>query len=107
MTASNMGVTRIEQLRGRIDDLDRQIVGLLAQRTEIVRKLTEHKRNEEQVRSLDRVQAVLDRVRGLAERYGMPPDIAVATYRTLIQELTDMQMDRLAARQGTRSEADQ
>ena len=89
---------RIADQRLLIDDLDRRIVALLAERTRVVRILTENKRDEAAVRSPDRVAAVVARVRALAEEHGMPPGIAEATYRTLIEELTQMQLVRLAER---------
>ena len=89
---------RIDELRGSIDVLDRQIIRLLAERTAVVRELTEYKRDEETVRSPARVEQVIEKVRGLADEEGMPPGIAEATYRTLIAELTDLQMRRLAER---------
>ncbi|MEV0126394.1 chorismate mutase [Streptomyces sp. NPDC050703] len=92
------GDGRIGELRLTIDDLDRRIVALLAERTTVVRTLTEYKRDEEAVRSPGRVEQVVAKVRGLAEEYGMPPGIAEATYRTLIDELTRLQLDRLAER---------
>lgn len=89
----------IGELRVTIDALDRQIVSLLAERTTVVRTLTEYKRDEETVRSPGRVEDVIAKVRALAEEFGMPPAIAEATYRTLIGELTGLQLDRLAERQ--------
>lgn len=90
----------IERMRARIDELDDQIVRLLAERTAAVRVLSEHKSDEAAVRSPDRVHQVLQRVEALAERHGMPPEIARETYRTLIDQLTRLQLDRLAERQG-------
>lgn len=89
---------RIGELRGRIDGLDQRIVELLAERTRVVRELTGHKTDEAAIRSPDRVRQVLDRVHDLAERHGMPPAVAVATYRALIEELTRMQLDMMDAR---------
>ncbi|MEU5219871.1 chorismate mutase [Streptomyces sp. NPDC020807] len=97
MTAS----ARIDELRLSIDALDRQIVALLAARTRVVRELTEFKNDEETVRSPARVEQVIAKVRGLAEEEGMPPAIAEAAYRTLIDELTRLQLDRLAERRNT------
>jgi isochorismate pyruvate lyase len=98
------GTARIEELRGSIDTLDRQIVALLAARTQVVRELTEYKRDEETVRSPGRVEQVIAKVRGLADEHGMPPGIAEATYRTLIAELTELQLDRLAERRAAAGE---
>lgn len=90
---------RIDELRAIIDDVDRRLVALLAERTRTVRSLTEFKHDEETVRSPARVEAVVAKVRTLADEHGMPPGIAEATYRTLISELTALQLDRLAQRQ--------
>ncbi|MFF2521908.1 chorismate mutase [Streptomyces liangshanensis] len=98
------GHARIDELRGSIDVLDRQIVRLLAERTGVVMELTEHKRDEQTVRSPGRVEQVIEKVRRLADEQGMPPGIAEATYRTLIKELTDLQMVRLAERRAAAAE---
>ncbi|MFJ5774445.1 chorismate mutase [Streptomyces sp. NPDC093094] len=92
------GPERIEELRVSIDALDRQIVALLAERTAVVRELTEFKNDEETVRSPRRVEQVIAKVRGLADAEGMPAAIAEAVYRTLIKELTDLQLRRLHER---------
>ncbi|WP_433554075.1 chorismate mutase [Micromonospora zamorensis] len=92
------GPARIAELRGAIDGLDQRIIALLAERTRVVQELTAHKTDEATVRSPDRVRQVLDRVHDLASRHGMPPEVAVGTYRALIDELTRMQLDMLAAR---------
>lgn len=88
----------IGQARQQIDVVDRRIVALLAERTRIVADLTEHKTDEATVRSPDRVQQVLDKVQALAQEEAMPVEIALATYRALIDALTTMQLERLAQR---------
>ncbi|MDI3405787.1 chorismate mutase [Streptomyces cavernicola] len=98
------GAERIDELRGSIDGLDRQIVAMLAERTRVVRELTVHKRDEETVRSPGRVEQVIAKVRRLADESGMPPGIAEATYRTLIAELTELQLDLLAERRAAAAE---
>lgn len=95
------GPERIDELRVSIDALDRQIIALLAQRTSVVRELTEFKNDEETVRSPGRVAQVIEKVRRLAVEEGMPPGIAESVYRTLITELTDLQMELLAERRAT------
>ncbi|WP_410512207.1 chorismate mutase [Paenibacillus sp. BR2-3] len=85
--------------RQEIDRIDRQIVALLAERTQVVKKIMVLKTDEESVRSCDRVQQVLDKVAKLAEEIGLEPQIAVPTYQTLITVLTDMQLEYLHSRQ--------
>ncbi|MFD7539079.1 chorismate mutase [Streptomyces sp. NPDC059819] len=96
---------RIDELRLSVDALDRQIVGLLAQRTLVVRELTAFKTDEETVRSPGRVAQVIEKVRSLAVEEGMPPGIAESVYRTLITELTDLQMELLAERRASAGRA--
>ncbi|MFD7337588.1 chorismate mutase [Streptomyces violascens] len=98
------GPERIDELRVSIDALDRQIIALLAQRTAVVRELTEFKNDEETVRSPGRVAQVIEKVRRFAADEGMPPGIAESVYRTLITELTDLQMSLLAERRAAAAE---
>lgn len=92
---------QLSQFRAQIDALDERIVELLAARTKIVQELMVLKKDEESVRGCDRVHQVLDRIGRLASIRGIPADIAVRTYRALIEALTDMQLQYLAASQGT------
>lgn len=94
-----MNQEQLTVYRNEIDQLDRQIIALIAERTKVVKKIMVLKTDEESVRSCDRVQQVLDKVARLAEENGLEPEIAVPTYRTLIQVLTVMQLEYLQQRQ--------
>ncbi|OAB35882.1 hypothetical protein PMSD_12860 [Paenibacillus macquariensis subsp. defensor] len=94
MNQENLTIQREE-----IDRIDRKIVALLAERTQVVKNIMVLKTNEDSVRSIDRVQQVLDKVAKLAEENGLEPQIAVSTYETLITVLTDMQLEYLHLRQ--------
>lgn len=78
----------LQELRGRIDALDEQIVGLLAQRALCVRDATRFKRDAFQVRAPERQAQVFARVRQLASAHesAFPgfPDLVEASYRTLV-----------------------
>jgi isochorismate pyruvate lyase len=75
-------------LRQKIDDLDRQIVELLAARAWCVRDATRFKRNSFEVSSLERQAQVFARVRELAGahagQFPALPDVVEATYRVLV-----------------------
>lgn len=94
-----MNQEQLTVYRNEIDCLDSQIIALIAERTQVVKKIMVLKTDEESVRSCDRVQQVLDKVARLAEENGLEPEIAVPTYRTLIQVLTEMQLEYLQRRQ--------
>lgn len=78
----------LAQLRQRIDALDQDIIGLLAQRALCVRDATRFKRDAFQVAAPARQAQVFARVRALAAQHedSFPglPDIVEATYRTLV-----------------------
>jgi isochorismate pyruvate lyase len=89
----------LRTLRREIDALDERIIGLLAERTALVDRVKVVKHDEQAVRSTDRVAQVLARVRGLAEAHGLDPVIAERTYATLIDVLTERQLDYLRHQQ--------
>ncbi len=78
----------LAELRQRIDDLDDQIVALLAQRADCVRDATRFKRDAFQVQAPARQAQVFERVRALAAAHetAFPglPDIVESAYRTLV-----------------------
>lgn len=75
-------------LRQRIDQLDQQIVELLAQRALCVRDATRFKRDAFQVQAPARQAQVFARVRAMAEEHAQAfpglPAIVEDTYRTLV-----------------------
>ena len=77
--AANLG-----EIRAHIDRLDAQIVTLLAERGRYVKDATRFKRDRHQVAAPSRQQAVIDRVRMLAQASGLPAAVAEAAYRALI-----------------------
>jgi len=87
----------ITELRARIDALDEQLVGLLAERIEVVHRVARHKTDEASVRAPDRVQQVVDKVRALAEHRGIPADLVERLWRLLIAELTELELERVQA----------
>lgn len=93
-----MNQEQLLQYRNDIDVIDREIITLIAERTQIVKKIMLLKKDEESVRSSDRVQQVLDKVSRIAEDYGLESHIIVPVYQTLITVLTDMQLEHLHSR---------
>ena len=76
----------LSEIRSAIDELDREIVALIARRQTWVVKAGELKRGEEAdaVRAPARVEGVVTRVRKLAADTGASPDVVEATYRAMI-----------------------
>ena len=72
-------------LRDRIDVIDAEIVGLLAQRMACVREVIGLKQSAGLPARIDaRVEQVVAHVRSKAQSLGAPPDLAETVYRALI-----------------------
>ena len=86
----------LKPLRNEIDQLDRQIVDLLAQRADIVRRVVKVK-NEHNIPVVipERINEVLDHVAGSAADKNLSPDVARAIYKILIDYACAMEKDIL------------
>ena len=76
----------LSEVRSAIDELDREIVALIARRQSWVVKAGELKRGEDHdaVRAPARVEGVVAHVRQLAADAGASPEVVEATYRAMI-----------------------
>lgn len=99
MPAREQGTVALASLREEIDDLDARIVELLARRMEVVERVVAIK-DRDGIPALlpGRVEEVVGRVRAKAEAAGMPPDLADAVWRRMIEWIVDYENARLDAR---------
>lgn len=81
----------LDQVRQNIDRLDRQMVQLLAQRSGFVAQAARFKKTASEVPAPARVAQVLDKVRGLAQEFGAPPEVAAATWQAMITAFIAME----------------
>ncbi len=86
----------LEEAREFIDATDHQIVALLAQRAGFVQQAACFRKDS----GTDRVQHVLKRVRGMALRHALDPDLIEATYRTMIEGFIQTELSEHARRNG-------
>jgi chorismate mutase/prephenate dehydrogenase len=89
----------LNDLRKRLNELDRQLIELIAERQSVVEKVGEQKRSAGQAtRDYAREKQVLDRVRAGAVELGVAPDVAEQVMRLLIQtSLTRQERARVRA----------
>ncbi|QIK63320.1 chorismate mutase [Leucobacter viscericola] len=83
----------IEEVRAQIDQLDRRIVELIAERQGWVVTAGSLKKDEQGVRAPARVEQVIEKVRNLAEEAGASPEVVERTYRALIAAFIDLELD--------------
>lgn len=86
--------TSLNEIRTAIDSLDARIVGLIAERQAWVVRAGELKRGDAQdsVRAPARVDAVIAKVRALAEENGAVPDVVERTYRAMIDAFIELEI---------------
>ena len=90
-----MGVARcenLEQIRERIDALDREIVSLLARRGEYVLQAAAFKRDAAHVRAPARAATVIDNAGRLAEEAGADRAVVERIYREIVAAFTDAEL---------------
>ena len=82
----------LEQVREKIDGLDRQIVGLLAERGAYVAQAARCKKDSDAVRAPQRVEQVIGKVRTLADELGANPDVTESVYRAMIAAFIEQEL---------------
>ena len=95
-----MMCSSLEEVRSNIDRIDNEIIKLIAERTGYVKLASSFKKDESGVKALDRVEAVIKKVREKALEYGADPDMVEALYREMISSFINMEMDEFRKDQG-------
>ena len=87
-------MTSIQNLRNQIDQLEHQLLVLLAQRQQIVEKIGQLKpiNSQAAVTAPDRVKQVLLNRQQEAEKLGLSPDVALAIWQTMIEAFTALEL---------------
>lgn len=76
--------TSLAEVRLHIDQIDRELVALLARRADFVNEAARLKRDAAEIPDPARVATVIARVRRLAGQHGLDPDLAAAVWQTMI-----------------------
>jgi isochorismate pyruvate lyase len=73
------------EVRQAIDAIDRELVGLLADRLHFIAEAARIKASRDLVRDDDRVEDVLKKVRSSAKEHGIDPDLIAGVFRELVE----------------------
>jgi isochorismate pyruvate lyase len=90
------GPTSLADVRARIDEIDTDLVRLLADRESLVRAAAAFKTDAAAVRAPDRVEQVISSVRDRAAAAGLSPTVAEAVWRAMIAAFIDLELDQHA-----------
>lgn len=74
----------MEDVRGQIDRIDREIVGLLAERQTYIERAAQLKTSRQTVHDAARIEDVVTKVVAEAKRQGLSPEIAEPVWREII-----------------------
>jgi isochorismate pyruvate lyase len=82
----------INEVRDNIDQIDRKIVALLAERGSFVTQAAAFKKTSDEVRAPNRVEQVIAKVRSLAQEHGANPKVVEAVYRAMISAFIEAEL---------------
>lgn len=82
----------LESIRRGIDKVDTRIVKLLRKRSALVSAAGMHKKSESAVSNEARVEVVIQKVRELAIKEGVDPELVETVYRTMIGQFVIQEM---------------
>lgn len=85
----------LDEVRERIDAVDREIVRLLGERSGYVQQVVRFKRTAEDARAPARVEQVIARVRSHADETGVDPDLVERIYRLMIDWFIEEELKQL------------
>ncbi len=87
----------LEDVRQRIDELDRAMVELIARRGGFVAQAARFKKDSADVRAPARVEQVIAKVRALASERGASAEVVEQVYRAMIAAFIDEELRTHAA----------
>lgn len=82
----------LSEVRAHIDQLDDQIVALLALREQQVKQAAAYKTNEASVRASDRRTQMMQRLEGRAVQEGVNPEIVERVYTAMVDAFIDLEL---------------
>ncbi|MDD2829272.1 MAG: chorismate mutase [Sulfuricurvum sp.] len=82
----------LEELRRYIDQLDDQIVELIATRNAYVKQAAKFKQSIDEIKGDERMEAVMDRVRNRAMEFGVSPNLLTKLYKIMIDEMVEAEI---------------
>lgn len=85
----------LEQVREKIDQLDQELIELIATRQYYVDQAVRFKHSVEEVQSPERVQLVINKVRQKAIDAGTNPDLVEMLYREMIQHFIQRELKEI------------
>jgi isochorismate pyruvate lyase len=94
-------MTTLSELRFQIDELDRRLITLLAERAAYVQQVGELKTSDSEIVAEDRQKQVYQTRRAWASEQGLDPDFVEALYRLMVEHFIEKERQQLAERKNS------
>jgi len=85
----------LDEARLEIDEIDAQLVELISKRSHIIRKIASFKDSIEEVKTDDRIDFILQRVRHLAIEKNISPNLISELFTIMIDEMVETEIAEL------------
>ncbi len=82
----------LKEVRDEIDKIDEALVELISQRSHLVRQAAAFKNSIEEVKAQDRVDFILQRVRQLAIKKEVSPNMIADLFKIMINEMVETEI---------------
>lgn len=82
----------IEEVRNNINNIDEQIVKLIALRGDFVKQAAKFKKDNHDVKAPKRVEEVISKVKNIARLNGANEEVVENIYRTMIDSFIKLEM---------------
>lgn len=85
----------LDEVRSNIDRIDKELIRLISERSTFVNQAAQFKKTESEVEAPKRVEQVITKVRDLAQKENLDPDIAESIYREMITAFIQQEKSKL------------
>ena len=82
----------IDEVRNNINNIDEQIVKLIALRGEFVKQAAKFKKDSDDVKAPKRVEEVINKVKNIAKSTGANEEVVENVYRSMINSFKKLEM---------------
>ncbi|MFY9088611.1 chorismate mutase [Arcobacter aquimarinus] len=87
-----MECNSIDEVRNNINNIDEQIVKLIALRGSFVKQAAKFKKNNEDVKAPKRVEEVISKVKNIARLNGANEEVVENIYKAMIESFIKLEM---------------
>jgi isochorismate pyruvate lyase len=89
----------IKEVRQEIDEIDKEIICLIAKRFSFIHEIVKYKSNKDEVYAKNRYNTVISKRREFAANHNLDPDVIERMYRIMMNYFIEEQLELLKERQ--------